>query len=498
MNTNLLLDQIRRLHDDRESGVLEVIKDTERIDIFCREGMVEAVSSNLEHHRLGHYLVRDGSLLAADLDELLAKSRQHKISLGEAAVREKLLNPGELADLVRGQSIELLNYAITNAFVSNGFNPGFRSFFAPARVSFPHLLLELSRCDPTPFDLNPSQWIALTNVEDLSHLPWYPQELSVLSELVHPNTISGLLLATGMPEGNVRKILGVLQRLQIVATLNVDTKDNASVPMVADVALVKNSSFPIEQLTPIVTNAVASEKLEVLRNESSFVSEQFKNLKVRVGQADADNPLKVIAVSSPESQEGKSLVSANLALSFSMDSSRRTVIVDCDLRNPTLDKYLGVLLEPGLLGYLSQSHLAPFCNLRRIENLFFLTTGGIAARPIELLSLGKMKELIALLKTTFDTIILDAPPFAPIADARVISGLCDGMILVVRSGKTSYTSLEQALKLVDQNKLLGVVFNDVKPMLFNTYHRYGYYRYGQYGGYATRKTRTGPKTYLES
>jgi Mrp family chromosome partitioning ATPase len=133
-------------------------------------------------------------------------------------------------------------------------------------------------------------------------------------------------------------------------------------------------------------------------------------------------------------------------------------------------------------------------------NLYFLTSGGISEDPIALLSLRKMKELIEKLKVDFDTIILDAPQFSPIADARIVSGLSDGLIMVIRRGKTSLGSIENAFKILDQSKLLGVVFNDVKPMLFNTYFNRGYYQYGVDSRYlysGSRKTGAGPKNYLE-
>jgi capsular exopolysaccharide synthesis family protein len=304
-----------------------------------------------------------------------------------------------------------------------------------------------------------------------------------------------------MSEDSLKRILSVLCRLGLLETSIASPPEIQSEPAEWDKAVIKRSNFPFEQLVPQVMNAVSNQKLEIRQNASSFISEQFKNLKVRISQTDSEIPIKVLAVSSPESQEGKSLVSANLAFAFSMDPGRRVVVMDCDLRNPSLDKYLGVALEPGLLGYLAKGHLGPHCFMRRLENLYFLTTGGTAANAIELLSLDKMKELISYLKTEFDTIILDAPPFSPIADARVISGLSDAMVLVVRRGKTSYNSLEKAHKLVDRNKLLGVVFNDVKPLLFNTYYPSGYYQYGQKSRYpysGHRKARSTPKNYLES
>src|SRR5207244_1701452 len=97
--------------------------------------------------------------------------------------------------------------------------------------------------------------------------------------------------------------------------------------------------------------------------------------------------------------------------------------------------------------------------------------------PVEILSMNKLKQLVDHLRKDFDTVILDAPPYSPIADARIVTGLSDGLIMVVRRGKTSYGSSDRAFKAIDKNKILGVVFNDVQPMLFHTYYNFGNYQY---------------------
>jgi Mrp family chromosome partitioning ATPase len=88
--------------------------------------------------------------------------------------------------------------------------------------------------------------------------------------------------------------------------------------------------------------------------------------------------------------------------------------------------------------------------------------------------MNRMKQLVEHLKKDFDTIILDAPPYCPIADARIVTGLSDALIMVLRRGKTTFGTTDVALKSVDRNKLLGIVFNDVQPMLFHTYHNFSY------------------------
>jgi capsular exopolysaccharide synthesis family protein len=395
-----------------------------------------------------------------------------------------------------------LKHAFKNSFERESFTRGLRSFYIPANINVAFVLLELSRSNMTPFDASASTVIALKTAEDLSGVPWLPKELCVLGELSRSSTVTALLESTGIGEQALRRILGVLDRLGILETLRdeQDPNDAVPTPVGGNSALIKQTSFPFDRLVPVVTNAVIGEKLEVIRNPSSFISEQFKTLKVRIRE-DCENPPHVMTISSPDQQDGKSLISANLGLALSMEPGRRTVIVDCDLRNPSLNQHLGVSSEPGLIQYLSNGHMPPYCYMRRMGNLYFLTSGGVSENPIELLSLRKMKDLVEKLKVDFDTVILDAPPFSPIADARVVSGLGDGLIMVIRRGKTSLGSIENAFKILDQSKLLGVVFNDVKPLLFNTYFNRGYYHYGVDSRYlysGNRKSRTTPKNYLES
>jgi len=499
--TNLLLEEIRRLQETRESGVLFLTKLDQRVNISYREGVIQAATSNLDTYRIGAYMIREGFLSDADVPRVLADARREKILFGEAAVRRRFLAPAELADIVRRQAAELLKHAFQNFFVRDSFIKGLRSYYSPANINVAFVLLELSRSNMAPFDASPATVITLKTGEDLSGVPWLPKELCVLGELSRSTTIAALLESTGIEEQALRRILGVLDRLGILERVQHEQEDSAMpVGLAGTSALIKQTSFPFERLVPVVTNAVIGEKLEVIRNPSSFISEQFKTLKVRIRE-DVENPPQVMTISSPDQQDGKSLISANLGIALSMEPGRRTVIIDCDLRNPTLGKHLGVSAEPGLIQYLSNGQMPPYCYMRRMGNLFFLTSGGTSEHPIELLSLRKMKDLIEKLKVDFDTVILDAPPFSPIADARVVSGLGDGLIMVIRRGKTSLGSIENAFKILDQSKLLGVVFNDVKPMLFNTYFNRGYYQYGVDNRYlysGNHKSRTTPKNYLDS
>ena len=129
-----------------------------------------------------------------------------------------------------------------------------------------------------------------------------------------------------------------------------------------------------------------------------------------------------------------------------------------------------------------------------------MTAGGVSDNPIELLSGAKMRELIAYLKTEFDTVILDCPPFGPISDAQILTGLADGLLMVVRSGKTTYGAIEKAFSILDRSKLLGIIFNDVKSLMFNTQYPYQYYNYRNRNSYPygkTQKPHHRTKSYLD-
>jgi capsular exopolysaccharide synthesis family protein len=472
---NSILDEIRRLHEERQNGTLTLTgSGGERLDVFFREGMIEAAASSSGSGRLGDYLVKMSDVSAAKLSSVQEEAANRNISFGEAVVLKKLADRIQVGAAVRSQALELLEHAVRNDFSIDTFNTRLRGYFAPARITFQQVLLQLARSNSAPLDLSGETLVALVPNVDLSVFPWLPEEICVLKELRYLNTLRGVSSSTGLKSEALNKILGTLSSLGII-----ETGEACENWMTENSVVVRKTEFAFEHLIPSVPNAVVSERIPVAASALSFTSEQFKNLKVQLRQIIAERPLKVFTVSSPEPQDGKSLVSINLAFSFAMDPGRRVIIVDCDLRNPSLGEYLGVPSEPGLLQYMENVSLGPYCFVRRFGNLYFMTSGGVAKNPIEILSMQKMQQMIERLKEDFDTIVLDAPPYAPLADARVVTEFSDGVLMVIRRGKTSYAATDRAIKAVDRNKLVGVVFNDVKAMPFHTYHTFGQYEYSR-------------------
>ena len=485
---NPIIENMRRLQKNGATGVLRLEKSGKEISIYFREGLIDAAGSNIIHLQLGRLLTSSGIVSSAAISGLLQEAQRKKICLGKAAVNRRLLDEAQLEDIVRHQIVEVIGLALGQNFEQVSFGASKSNFYAPARLEFAHALLEIARRDTNGFKVQPGRIVELRRGVDLSHLPWYPMELSVLGELKEPRTIQDLATSTGMDYSRLDKVLSVLNSLQLLSV--------ADAPGAESLALVKRESFPFAHLTPVIRRTGLDEKLETIHREHSFVSEQFNSLKVKLREAAAGKGIRVITVSSAQPEDGKTLVTANLAAALSKDPGRRVIVIDCDLRNPSLHRILGTSAEPGLLGFLENDFLQPYCYMRRFEKMYLLTAGGIAENPVELLTSDKMMRLLAYLKTEFDTILLDSPPFLPITDAQILTSLSDALLLVVRSGKTSYGNLEKAYGNVDKEKLLGVVLNDVKPMMFNTQYDHRYYYYNRQP-YPSPKPVAKPRTYLD-
>src|SRR5437867_1492401 len=318
-----LLDQIRPILEGLEDGILLLGTRSEIIRVFCRSGLIEAVSSNLDQHRLGQYMLREGFIEASALDPLLVESRRRSVRIGEAALQTKTIGPADLGDVIRRQAFQLLKYALEKQLPVQSFLTSDTSFAVPAGIHYEYLLLELARSDSRPLEVQPWHLIVKDSARNLSHLPWYPQELAVLNELRNPRTLESLAADTGLEHLRLTKILDVFKKLHLIDIVDViSAEEDGKEPT----AVVKHSPFPFEHLIPEASNAVFSEKLEVLKSESSFISEQFKTLKVRLHEIQTERPIKTITISSPEAQDGKSLVAVNLAFCLAQDPARRVII----------------------------------------------------------------------------------------------------------------------------------------------------------------------------
>jgi len=212
----------------------------------------------------------------------------------------------------------------------------------------------------------------------------------------------------------------------------------------------------------------------------SPVSESFRSLRTNLQFAGVAKPLQTILVTSPSPEDGKTSVVANLANVISQNN-RKVLVIEADLRKPRIHKIFQLSNRTGLTDYFlhSQDQLTGAIKKTEMKGVFVVTSGSLPPNPSELLGSDRMMEVVKLLGTHFNTIILDTPPLLAVTDALVLAPRVDGVILVIDPKKTKRGGVQHAieqLKHVNAN-LLGVVLNNVKfknsPYYYNRDYYYG-------------------------
>ena len=214
--------------------------------------------------------------------------------------------------------------------------------------------------------------------------------------------------------------------------------------------------------------------LFIKENPKSLLAEKYRNLRTSIEYSSVDKKLQTIVVTSSDKNEGKSTVSSNLAYVLAQ-GEKKVLIVDCDLRKPTVHKKFELSNEVGLTEVLVDK-----INLdKAIQKLDYgvdvLTSGMIPPNPAEIVGSKSVESLLDHLKTIYDYIIIDTPPVGIVTDGIVLSGKVDGTILVVRANKTKDINVIESyneLKKVNAN-ILGTVINIVETPK----DKYGYYGY---------------------
>ena len=207
----------------------------------------------------------------------------------------------------------------------------------------------------------------------------------------------------------------------------------------------------------------ATERLVVSSGAGPVLVEQFRNLAAKLERLQRERVLKSLVVTSAAPGDGKSHVAINLALTLSDSYRRRVLLIDADLRRPTLHQLFKVPGHPGLADALrTQGDDVPE-GVRINERLTLLPAGGPDPNPIGDLSSGRMPRLVASAVTSYDWVIVDAPPAGGLADARIIAETVDAALIVVRAGGTHFPELESCAQALGPERILGVVLNAVDP-----------------------------------
>ena len=279
-----------------------------------------------------------------------------------------------------------------------------------------------------------------------------------------------LVLGVGIPVG----VIYLLELTKFKIEGRSDVEKLTSVPIVGDIPLTDEKQ-----------GAIA-----VFENQNNLMSETFRNIRTNL-QFMLDNDKKVILVTSTVSGEGKSFISANLAISLSL-LGKKVVIVGLDIRKPGLNKVFNIpRKEVGITQYLAnpEKNLMDLVQLSDVsKNLYILPGGTVPPNPTELLARDGLDKAIETLKKNFDYVILDTAPVGMVTDTLLIGRVADLSVYVCRADYTHKNEYTLINELADKDKLpsLCTVINglDLKRRKYGYY--YGYGKYGKYYGYGKR------------
>ncbi len=211
----------------------------------------------------------------------------------------------------------------------------------------------------------------------------------------------------------------------------------------------------------------------------SASAEAYRTLRTNIQLADLDNPPKFLVVTSAIPLEGKSTTALNLAVALAQKEGK-VLVVDADLRKPTIHKVLHLDNSSGLADLIvNNSELAASVKQsKEIDNLWVLTSGSVPSNPSELLGSSRMKALVEQMKKEYEYVILDTPPLISVSDSAILASQADGIIMVIRPGKVKGEIGRHTKELLERigTPVLGCVFNGVESSHRNYYY-YNYYHY---------------------
>lgn len=241
----------------------------------------------------------------------------------------------------------------------------------------------------------------------------------------------------------------------------------------------RNMVKPAERRKPPVP-----EGLSMLSDAKSPLMEPFRAVRTNLLFSGVDNPRRKLLVTSAVPREGKTTTVVNLGMTMALAGSK-TLLIDTDLRRPGLHRHLQLTAKVGLTSVLAnQADPHQAIQSTKLADLFVLPSGPLVANPSELLGSRRMAELVGHLQQQYDILVFDSPPVMTVADALVLVGLSDSVILVVRSGGAPHEVVSRAKKQLESVKanILGVLLNafDFKREAYYSSYYYNYaYGYGE-------------------
>jgi capsular exopolysaccharide synthesis family protein len=262
-------------------------------------------------------------------------------------------------------------------------------------------------------------------------------------------------------EGSVRRLRNIADPVVGAGLANLENVAPPPLPAVPLDAHGASAATPSLGRGRPVTGAQLDSKLIAALAPAAQAAEQYRALRTRILHADPSLAVNVVLVTSPGRSDGKTLTAANLALTMAQDFQRRICVVDANLRHPQLHRLFGLDDGPGLSDVLTGRVPLDEALIFNEDHLIsILPAGPLAAHPAELLGSSSMRRLLETLRSSFDRVVIDAPPTLPLADVGIVTPLVDSVLLVVRAGMTSRPAIHDAVASIDDAKLLGIVLNE--------------------------------------
>jgi len=211
----------------------------------------------------------------------------------------------------------------------------------------------------------------------------------------------------------------------------------------------------------------------------SPVAEAYRALRTNINYASVDRPLRTILVTSAVPGDGKSTTIINLGVVLAQNG-KKVIIADCDLRRPQIHTYFGLANRHGMSTLFSHSaeELNSVRQTTAVDGLTVVTSGSLPPNPSELMGSQKLQTILGTMKNSADMILIDTPPTLTVTDASALAPSLDGILLVVRPGKTRISALRQTIEQLRQvnARILGVVLNDVAVSGKSYSYHYNYYQ----------------------
>lgn len=212
-------------------------------------------------------------------------------------------------------------------------------------------------------------------------------------------------------------------------------------------------------------SSVQNKKINLIveTNQNCTISEQYRTIRTNFLSSCHCVNSRTLVITSPNSQDGKSTTAANFAISLAQQG-KKVLLVDGNLRNPVQDFSFNISNNIGLSSLLKgRIRFEDAYNQTEIKGLDLLTSGPVPLNPVELLGSQNMESLIETTSQLYDVVIIDTPSILEVSDAKILANLCDGILLVLRSGKTKSEDAVKVKKVLGASKakLLGTILNNI-------------------------------------